>query len=346
MNPECYEKYEDKGLTGLANLGNSCYMNSCMQLLSHTYELNEFLDILNKGKINNTNEALVIIEWDRLRTMIWSENCTIAPWGFLKAIHNVATEKKLDLFSGYVQNDISEYLIFIIDNLHNGIKREVVMTINGNIKNKVDKLANECYKMMKQLYKSEYSEILNIFYGISATQIKSAETNEILSRTCEPYSIISLSIPDKRETNLFECLDLYCEDEDLSGNNAWYNDITKKNENVKKNVVFWSLPNVLIIDLKRYNNSNKKKNLLVDISLNDVDFSKYVKGYNPDSYIYDLYGVANHSGGVKGGHYTANIRTANGKWYNFNDTIINEINESKVITTKTYCLFFRKKNKN
>ena len=39
------EKYMNKGLTGLANVGNSCYINSCMQIISHTYELNEFLNL-------------------------------------------------------------------------------------------------------------------------------------------------------------------------------------------------------------------------------------------------------------------------------------------------------------
>ena len=33
-----------EGLSWLANLGNTCFINSCMQVLSHTYEINNFFD--------------------------------------------------------------------------------------------------------------------------------------------------------------------------------------------------------------------------------------------------------------------------------------------------------------
>ena len=60
---------------------------------------------------------------------------------------------------------------------------------------------------------------------------------------------------------------------------------------------------------------------------------------------YNSFGTGNHSGNTSGGHYTANIKNANGNWYNFNDTFVNPIPENNVISGHTYCLFYRKKNK-
>ena len=339
------EKYINKGLTGLANVGNSCYINSCMQVLSHTYELNELLDNYDKDKINDNVEAIILNEWNDLRRLMWSENCTVAPWGFIKAMKHVAQEKNLDLFTGYAQNDVSEFLLFIIDCLHNGIKREVDMKITGVPMNNLDTMATECYKMMRNMYKKEYSEILNIFYGISVTQIKNYHTNKVLSYRCEPFSILSLSIPSTVSPSIFDCLDLYSEDEEMIGDNAWMNDKTGKKENIKKIIVFWNLPSVLIIDLKRFNNSNRKIQTIVTTPINNVDFTNYVKGYDKDNYIYDLYGTGKHSGNVYGGHYTCNIKNANNKWYSINDTNVKEISENNIINHHTYCLFYRKKNK-
>lgn len=341
---ERFETYKDLGLTGLANVGNSCYLNSCMQILSHTYEFNEFLKKSNyKGKLNRKHDSVILLEWDKLRNMMWKENCTIAPLGFVQAVKKVAHLKKKELFTGYAQNDLPEFLMFIIDCFHNSLMREVEMTINGKQSNDQDKMAFECYKMMKNMYKKEYSEMLNIFYGIHVSNISSVKNGKILAMRPEPFSTISLPIPKKRETSIYECMDLYCEKERMEGENAWYNEKTKKKEDIDKGIRFWSLPNILIIDLKRFDMRGRKLRQQVQCPLENIDFSKYVDGYNSSSYIYDMYGICNHSGGLMGGHYTALIKNANSKWYLFNDTSVKEVNKDKLITPNAYCFFFRKR---
>ena len=319
-----------------------------MQILSHTYELNDFLSNENgkyKRLLKKIPDSVVLLEWDKLREMLWANNCIIAPHGFVKTIRHVARLKQRDLFMGYQQNDIQEFLLFIIDCFHTALSREVEMQISGESKNEVDNLAVTAYKMMQNMYKKDYSDMLNIFYGIHVSQITNAETGSVMSMSAEPFSVVSLSIPENKfNPSLFDCLDLYCDSELLAGENAWFNDKTNVKENAKRNIIFWSLPNIMIIDLKRSKLNNKKLHTLVNIPMDNVDFSKYVKGYNSASYIYELYGVCNHSGGGGGGgHYFAYIKNANGKWYSFNDTMVNEIQADKVISSMSYCLFYRKK---
>lgn len=339
-----FEKYADLGLTGLANVGNSCYLNSCMQVLSHTYELNDLLNANDyKKKINRVPDSVLLLEWDKLREMMWSSNCTIAPWGFVKAVQKVSMLKDRDLFSGYIQNDIQEFLLFLIDCFHSALSREVDMQITGGAMNRTDKLAHVCYKMMQDMYKKEFSEMLGIFYGIHVSEITSIKSGESLSLRPEPFSVISLPIPPDASPSILDCLDLYCEKEVLSGDNAWMNDKTGMKEDVNRGIIFWSLPEVLIIDLKRWTPDTRKIHTLVRADLTPTDFSTYVRGYHRKSYVYDLYGVCNHSGGgALGGHYVAYVKNANGKWYEFNDTAVKCIAAEKVVSQNSYCFFYRK----
>jgi len=333
------------GLTGLANIGNTCYLNSCMQVLSHT---NEFTSImLNKPRLNKINESILLLEWDKLQQQLWStaNGGVVVPQQFVKTMQRVAAIKKRDLFTGYAQNDVQEFLLFLIDCFHLALQREVDMIISGTEQNSTDKLAKVCYTMMQNMYKKEYSELLSIFYGIHVSALNS-EDGAPLSLTAEPFSVLSLSIPQQHKSpTLFDCLDLYCLKEKLVGANAWYNSETKEKQNVERGILFWSLPHIFIIDLKRWTTAGRKNQVLVDIPLVNVNFERYVRGYNANTYVYDLYGVLNHSGNVLGGHYTAYVLPQGGKkqWYCFNDTLVTPVLADKIITPYAYCLFYRKR---
>ena len=332
-----------KGLSGLANLGNTCFINSCMQILSHTYKLNEVLDDTNiNNKLNKQVDSFLIIEWNQLRKMLWKENCTVSPVKWINTVHKIAKVKGAMLFTEFSQNDSHEFLLFILDCFHNSLKREVDMKIKGNIESEQDKLAVSCYKMIKNLYENEYSEILNLFFGIHVSQISDID-NQVLSYNPEPFLNIDIPIPEKKNISIIDCLDEYTNYELLDKENQWFYEKLNKKIDAKKNIIFWSFPEIFIVTFKRFKNSLKKDQRLIDFPIENLNLSKYVKGYDKQGYIYDLYGIINHSGNLMGGHYWSYIKNANGNWYTFNDTIVKQMEVNKLISVNAYCLFYKKK---
>ena len=339
------EKYKNKGLSGLGNLGNTCFINSCMQIMSHTYELNLFLDQETyKTKINKKYDSAILIEWDNLRKIMWTDNCIISPGKFIKTIQKVAELKGMEMFTGYSQNDLPEFLLFVIDCFHTSLAREIKMTISGKPDNETDKIAIQCFEMIKNMYSKEYSEIWNLFYAVHVSEITNLDTNEKISITPEPYFMIDLPIPENNKSpSLIDCFNLYVEGETLTGDNGLFNEKTKEKINIRKKIQFWSFPNILVIDFKRFNARFQKNQILITFPFENLDLSQYVIGYKKDLYKYELYGVCNHSGGVMGGHYTAYVKNANGKWYHFNDTSVSEVGvKESIVSPKAYVLFYRK----
>jgi ubiquitin C-terminal hydrolase len=233
-----------------------------------------------------------------------------------------------------------------MDCFHTSIAREVNMYIQGKKENETDEIACLCFEKIKSMYSNEYSEIWNIFYAIHVSEILDIDKNEIvLNRTPEPYFMVHLPIPrDNKSPSIYDCFNTYVEGETLDGENAWFNEKTNEKQNVKRRIRFWSFPNILVIDFKRFNNKNQKNQIPIDFPLENLDLSSYVVGYNSTSYVYDLYGICNHSGGVFGGHYTSYVKNANGKWYHYNDTNVSEVGLlSSLVSPKAYCLFYRKR---
>lgn len=327
----------EKGLTGLSNLGNTCFMNATLQCLSHTDELYKIISNDKNNQVSN--------EWCNLRNLMWSKNCIISPKRFLFSIHQYARKKNRVIFTGYAQNDIPEFILFIFECFHESIKREVNISIEGISKTPDDKIAALCYDSIKKNFENDYSEIISTFYGIHIAQIFNTD-NSILNRHAEPFFILDLPIPNKINPTLKECFDLYTSFDELNGENQYFNDKSKTKIDAKRQIQFFKFPDILIITLKRFDNSLRKNNSLISFPLDNFDLSSYVIGYNAKQYIYELYGICNHSGSIKGGHYTAFVKTNQNNWYHFDDTNVHKITKLEQLQTpKAYCFFYRKKNK-
>jgi ubiquitin carboxyl-terminal hydrolase 8 len=344
-----FSKYKTNKYIGLKNLGNTCFLNSSIQVLNHTYEL---IDLLHREKTRgllNTeiNDHYITEEFNRLYLTMNATPNTFSPDRFVSCVQQISQRKGRELFTGWAQNDMPEFLLFMIECLHNSISRPVTLKISGKSENHKDELALKCLGMLRKSYEKEYSEVMHLFYGIYVSQIKSVGTSEVLGISPECYFMIDLPIPQASNPTLNQCFDLYTQIEVLEGDNAYFNEKTGKKEAVTKNITFWSFPQILVITLKRFQVSHyiKKIEDFVDFPLENLDLSKYCSGYNPQNYVYDLYGVCNHFGNTMGGHYTSFVKTADNTWIHCNDQYISIVqNSAHIKTNNAYCLFYRKKN--
>ncbi|XP_075403454.1 ubiquitin carboxyl-terminal hydrolase 19 isoform X5 [Tenrec ecaudatus] len=156
---------------------------------------------------------------------------------------------------------------------------------------------------------------------------------------------------------LDQCLNLFTRPEVLAPEEAWYCPQCEQHREASKQLLLWRLPNVLIVQLKRFSFRSfvwrDKINDLVDFPVRNLDLSKFCIGQKEEQLpSYDLYAVINHYGGMIGGHYTACARLPSDRssqrsdvgWRLFDDSTVTTVDESQVVTRYAYVLFYRRRN--
>uniref|UniRef100_A0A8C8SXP0 Ubiquitin carboxyl-terminal hydrolase 8 n=1 Tax=Pelusios castaneus TaxID=367368 RepID=A0A8C8SXP0_9SAUR len=331
-------------LTGLRNLGNTCYMNSILQCLCNAPHLADYFNRnVYQDDINRLNilghKGEVAEEFGIIMKALWTGQYRyISPKDF-----KITVGKINEQFAGYSQQDSQELLLFLMDGLHEDLnkadnRKRYKEENNDNLDDfKAAELAWHKHKQLNE------SIIVALFQGQFKSTVQCLTCHR-KSRTFEAFMYLSLPLASTSKCTLQECLRSFSREEKLTDSNRFYCSHCKTQRDSLKKLEIWKLPRVLLVHLKRFSYEGRWKQKLqtsVDFPLEGLDLSQYVIGPKNNLKKYNLFSVSNHYGGLDGGHYTAYCRNAlKQRWYKFDDHEVSEISASSVKSSAAYILFY------
>jgi len=318
-----------KGICGCVNMGNSCYINSALQIFSQIHELNEYL--LTVQNVKSKIDSVVTFEWIQLYKIFRENHGTIRPNRFIERIKEVSKEKHRDEFSSDEQSDTVEFFEYMLECIHNSLNG-----IDDSMRIAYPKTA--LGKYLQQVETVDHSIVQNLFLSCCIHRYVNPETQSIEFEKFEHEYRLSLSIPEKPNVSIYDCFKDTFKDELLTGDNSWFDEKENRKKTVIKRTYLCYTPPILVIHLKRWKTNFTKNNFKVDAPLR-LDVSAFTP--YPESCEYELFGIINHEGSIHGGHCHAYIHR-NGTWFSVNDHMIQAIPPEYLIHERNYCLFYRK----
>ncbi|CAF1202238.1 unnamed protein product [Adineta steineri] len=151
-----------------------------------------------------------------------------------------------------------------------------------------------------------------------------------------------------RPLTLEDCLREFCSIENLEDSYLCEQETCKKRTQATKQLQFYTLPPIIIIQLKRFSHKDglrDKIQTFVEYPMEGLDLSNFL--LSREEAIYDLFAVTKHTGSIYGGHYIAVAKhKANGSnlWYKFDDSCVSSFCSSNdIVSDDAYLLFYIKK---
>lgn len=330
----------DNALIGIHNQSNSCYMNSVIQSLLGSRDFTNI--IFNSERDVTTKPRLITSQLLKLLIFIKQSSLTQhKPVSIEEFKHACAT--KCDDFKGNNQEDCAEFCQFLLDTLNDELKLNSPLLPNNPPTN--DSI-NTPEKAWLQYSYSNNSPITQRFVGQLESKLHCQRCGK-KKLTYETFSILSLPIPNVPNCNIMECFRQFFRPHQLLSPNQWFCESCKQNTDSTQQYLMTKKPQMLIIQLKRFNNHLNKNNCFIQYPV--ILDEKYTGFSEPSGtngspmFKYQLYSVVCHRGSINAGHYTTYVYKGNQKgWYYFDDTIYRPIQiPTEFITPDAYLLFYK-----
>ncbi|BFZ08637.1 hypothetical protein BsWGS_11676 [Bradybaena similaris] len=194
------ENVVSRGYAGLANLGNTCFMNCVLQVLANTREFRDyFLDGRFQREINEDN--LLGMRGHLANTfgilMRWLWSCKKQYWE-PRRLKELISKKNAQFF-GYAQHDAHEFLAFLLDGLHEDLNRirqkPYTETIDSD--GRPDEMvAAEAWAQYKR---RNDSVVVDLFQGQYKSKLVCPKCGKV-SITFDPFLYLSVPLPKKKKT--------------------------------------------------------------------------------------------------------------------------------------------------
>jgi ubiquitin carboxyl-terminal hydrolase 8 len=333
------------GLAGFLNLGNTCYINSALQCLTNTQPLVDyFLAGIYEHEINSDNPAgtrgelargigeIICIQW-------LGDYEKIAPKYLVSVCQTYSPQ-----FSVNEQHDSHEFLVSLLDKLHEDLNRVREPQSCHSAEHTVTEEVIAALKWEEHL-QSGCSVIVDLFQGQLKSTVRCTKCPYV-SVTFDTFMYLSLPLPKTKLTTLQECLAEFTKEEQLEADQLWVCPVCLVPNQAMKKFDIWKVPPVLVIHLKRFKTNrgaSSKVSNLVRYPVDNLILSNFTAGPQREAPLYELFAKIDHEGSLAEGHYTATVRhRTTGRWHTFDDDRVVAVRPREVVTNEAYLLFYQK----